>query len=204
MMRADGVVVVGGDGADLRDHLAGDLLRQLVERAALVVAVFVGDAAHGSDGLLDAALEGHRIGTGGNRLHAFAVDGLRQNGRGGGAVAGHVGGLGSDFAHHLRAHVLERILQFDFLGHGHAVLGDERRTEFLLDHDVAALGTERDLHSIGQNIHAAKNRLARLFAMQNLFCHCFLLLRSFDKLVLSVVSCQLSVTTRGRTCSSKT
>ncbi len=40
---------------------------------------------------------------------------LRQHGGGGGAVAGVVVGLGSDFLHHLRAHVLERVSQFDFL-----------------------------------------------------------------------------------------
>ena len=49
---------------------------------------------------------------------------LGEHGRGGGAVAGHVGGLGGDLAHHLRAHVLERVLELDLLGHRHAVLGD--------------------------------------------------------------------------------
>ena len=158
-MLADGLVVVGRDGADLGDHVASDLLRQLVERAAAAVAVVVHGAANRGDGLLDAALQGHRVGTGGNGLHAFAIDGLRQNGRGGGAVAGDVGGLGSDFAHHLRAHVLERVLQFDFLGYGDAVFGDERRTEFLFDYDVAALGAERDFHGVGENVHAAQDRL---------------------------------------------
>src|SRR5579871_1990552 len=172
---ADGLVVVGGDGADLRDHVAGYLLRILVERAALVVAVFIGHAHDRADRLLDAALQRHRVGAGGNGLYAFAIDGLRQNGCGGGAVAGHVGGLGGDLAHHLRAHVLERVLQLDLFSYSHAVLGDERRTEFLLDHDVAALGTECDLHSISQNIHAAKNRLAGIFSVQDLLCHCSLL-----------------------------
>ena len=57
---------------------------------------------------------------------------------------------------------------------------------FLLDHHIAALGTEGDLDRIGQNIHAAKDRLARIFTMHNLFCHCLLL-------ELSVASSQLSV-----------
>ena len=156
---ADGLVIVGGDGADLRDHLAGNLLRQLVESGILAGPVFFLGTIDGGNSLLDAALQGHRVRTGGNRLHAFAIDGLRQNGRGGGAVAGNVGRLGGNFAHHLRAHVLERILQLNFLGYGNAVLGDKGRTKFLLDHDVAALGTERNFHSVGQNIHAAKNRL---------------------------------------------
>jgi hypothetical protein len=44
-------------------------------------------------------------------------DGLGQHGGGGGAVTGDVGGLGSDFLDHLRAHVLELVLEFDLLGH---------------------------------------------------------------------------------------
>ena len=184
MMLADGLIVVGGNGADLRDHLAGYLLRKLVERAGNAVAIVVERAAHGGDSLVDAALQRHRVRTGGNRLHAFAEDGLRQNGRGGGAVTGNVGGLGGDFADHLRAHVLERVLQVDFLGYGDAVLGNERRTEFLLDHDIAALGAQRNFHGIGQNIHAAKDRLAGIFSMHNLFCHCLNLLMK--------ISCQFS------------
>ena len=150
---ADGVIAVGGNGADLRDHLAGNGLGELLH---FLDGHF--------DGLLDAALQGHRIGAGRNGLHAFAEDGLRQNGRGGGAVAGHVGGLGSHFAHHLRAHVLERILQLDFLGDRHAVLGDGRAAELLLQNHVAALGAERDLHRVGQLVHAAQNRLAGILA----------------------------------------
>ena len=123
------------------------------------------------DGLLDAALEGHRAGAGRDRLHAFAEDGLGQHGGGGGAVAGHVGGLGSDFADHLRAHVLERILQLDFLGDGHAVLGDDRRAELLFDHRVAALGAERDLHGVGQAVDAAQDRLAGILTSHDLLCH---------------------------------
>ena len=112
----------------------------------IAVAVLVEAAANGGDGFLDAALHGHRVGAGCDGLDAFAVDGLSQNGGGGGAVASDVGSFGSDFTHHLRAYVLEAVLQFDFLGHGDAVLGDGRRTEFLLNHNVATLGAEGHLH----------------------------------------------------------
>jgi hypothetical protein len=81
------------------------------------------------DGLVDTALEVHRVHAGGNVLHAFADDGLGQHGGGGGAVTGDVGGLGSDFLDHLGAHVGELVLQFDFLGDGNAVLGDGRAAE---------------------------------------------------------------------------
>ena len=123
------------------------------------------------DGLLDAALQRHRVGAGGDVLHAFAEDRLREHGRRGGAVTGDVGGLARDLAHHLRAHVLERILQLDFLGHRHAVLGDRRGAELLVEDDVAALGAERDLYRVGELVDAAQDRLARLLAVNNLFCH---------------------------------
>src|ERR1700737_2857565 len=61
---------------------------------------------------------------GGNRLGAFAHNGCGQHGSGRGAVAGSIGRLGGHFAHHLRAHVLELVFKFDFLGDGDAVLGD--------------------------------------------------------------------------------
>ena len=125
----------------------------------------------GFNGAFDAALEAGRAGAGRNGLDAFAEDGLRQHGGGGGAVAGHVGSLRRDFADHLRAHVLERVLQFDFLGHGHAVLGDDRRAELLFDHRVAALGAERDLHGVRESIDAAQDRLAGILTSHDLLCH---------------------------------
>jgi hypothetical protein len=59
--------------------------------------------------------------------------------------------------HHLCAHVLEFVLQFDLLGDGHAILGDARRTERFLDHDVSPLRTEGDLDRIRQRIHSPQH-----------------------------------------------
>ena len=128
------------------------------------------------DGLLDAALDVHRVRAGDDVLRAFAVDRLGQHGGGGGAVAGGVRRLARDLADHLRAHVLERILEVDFLRHRHAVLGDGRRSELLVEDDVAALGAERHLHGVGQLVDAAQDGLARLLAVHNLFCHFSVLL----------------------------
>ena len=136
-------------------------------------AVLVALADNGLNGLVDAALQSHRVGAGSHGLDAFAIDRLGQNGRRRGAVTGHVRGLRRDFAHHLRAHVLERVLQFDFLGDGHAVLGDGRGAELLFDDDVAALGPERHLYCVGERVYAAQNRLTRIFSVQNLLCHCY-------------------------------
>src|SRR5690606_3407417 len=82
----DGAVGVGGDGADLGDGLGvGARLGQVLE---------LGNDGRG--GLVDAALQVHRVHAGGNRLQAFVDDGLGQNGGGGGAVTGGVVGLGRD------------------------------------------------------------------------------------------------------------
>ena len=87
-------------------------------------------------------------------------DGLGQHGGGRGAVAGDVIGLAGDFAHHLGAHVLELVGELDFLGDRHAVLGDARRAERLVEHDVAALGAERDANRVRENVDAAQHAIA--------------------------------------------
>jgi len=96
-----------------------------------------------------------------NRLSAFPNDGCGQHGRGGGAVAGSVGRLGGHFSHHLGAHVLELVLKLDFLGDGDAILSDAGRAERLVEHDVAALGAERHLHRVVENVDAAQHFVPR-------------------------------------------
>ena len=61
-----------------------------------------------SDGLLDALLQAHRVGPGGDVAHAVVDHRLGEHRGGGGAVTGDVVGLGGDFLHQLGAHVLER------------------------------------------------------------------------------------------------
>ena len=141
---ADFRIVVRGDGADLGNLLlargrGGDLL-QLFD--------------NGLNRAVDALLELHRVRAGRHVLEAFAVDRLGQHGRRGGAVAGEVAGLGRDFLDHLRAHVLDRIGQLDLLGNRHAVLGDRRGAELLVDDHIPALGAEGDLHRVGEGIDA--------------------------------------------------
>src|SRR6202030_4296989 len=157
---ADLLVVVGGNGANLGDHVALDVL---VKPLNFRNGHF--------DGLLDAALESGRASAGGDSLNALAEDGLCEHGRGGRAVTGNVGSLGSDFADHLRAHVLEWIPEFDFLLYGDTVLGNDRRAELLFDHRIAALGAEGDLYCVGEGIHAAQNRLAGILTCYNLLRH---------------------------------
>src|SRR5206468_126413 len=76
-------VAVRRDGADLGDLAVGrDLLG-----GGLDLFDDLGDR------LVDAALQVHRVHAGGHRLQTFGDDGLRQHGRGRGAVAGLVVGL---------------------------------------------------------------------------------------------------------------
>src|SRR5215469_9106118 len=174
--RADGRVIICRNGPNLRDHVARDRLGQLVEFTLVALAVFVDFAGDELNRLLNSALQGHRICSGCDGLHTFAIDGLCENGSRGGAVAGNVACLRSDFLHHLRAHVLEGVFQFDFFGNGDAVLGNGRRTEFLVDHHIAALGTEGDLNGVSEHVDAAKNRLAGFFSVNDLLWHGFNLL----------------------------
>jgi hypothetical protein len=83
---------------------------------------------------------------------------LGQHGGGGGAVTGDVVGLGRDFLHELGAHVLERVVELDFLRDRHTVVGDGRGAELLVEHHVAALGPERHLHGVGQLVDAGLER----------------------------------------------
>jgi hypothetical protein len=159
---ADLGVVVRRDGADLRDLL-------LARRRDGELLELLDDRGHG---LVDAALDGHRVRAGRHVLQAFAEDRLREHRRRRRAVAGEVGRLGRHFLHHLGAHVLDRIGQLDLLRDGHAVLGDGRGAELLVDDDVAALGTEGDLHRLGELIDAALERRARIdVEMEFLRCH---------------------------------
>ena len=135
----------GADGGDGRDLLA------VVDRAGLL-----GDLGHdGLDGGLDAALDDHRVGPGGHDAEALGDHRLAEDDRGGRAVAGDVVGLGRDFLEQLRAHVLERVVELDVASDGHAVVGDRRRAELLVEDDVAALRTDRDLDGVGEAVDAA-------------------------------------------------
>ena len=109
---------------------------------------------------IDAALDVHRIGAGGDGLGAFFDDCVGENGRGRGAVAGSVVGLRGDLAHHLRAHVLELVGELDLLGDGDAVLGDARRAVALLDHDIPALRPQRDTHGVRKHVDAPNHTVA--------------------------------------------
>src|SRR5579884_680207 len=166
---AEGVVLLDRDDAVLADlvHRLGD---QVADRLVLR-----GDRADLGDGLLgldrlgggqqvvgdrldrrvDAALERDRLRAGRDVAQALTHQRLGQHGRGGGAVARDVVGLGRDLLGELGAEVLVRVLELDLAGDGHAVVGDRRRAELLVDDDVAALRADRHLDRVGERVDAA-------------------------------------------------
>jgi len=94
-----------------------------------------------------------------------------EHGGRGGAVAGHVIGLGGDFLGQLGAEVLVVILELHLAGHGDAIVGDCGRAPLLVDHDVAATRAERDLNGVGQPVDTALQRAARVRAEVQNFGH---------------------------------
>jgi len=156
-------VAIGRNRADLGDFFAGGA------RLGQLLQLF---HSHG-DRFVDAALQVHGIDAGGNVLEAFLDHGLSQYGCRRGAVAGGVGRLGSHFLDQLGADVFELVFQFDFLGDRDAVLGDGGGAEGAVEHDIAALGTQRGFNSVGEGVHAADNAYAGVVAEQNLLSsHC--------------------------------
>src|SRR5208282_2110065 len=169
---ANGRVVVGRDTADLCDHVAGNWLRKLVQFAVFALAALRVDvAADRVDGFLDPAFHGHGISAGRDGPDAFTIDGLSQNSRGCRTVAGNIGRFAGDFADHLCTYVFKAVLQFDLFRNRDAVLRDRRRSEFLLDDYVSTSGAESYLYRVRQQVHAAQDRLPRLFSVYDLLCH---------------------------------
>ena len=162
--RTDFRIAVGGDRANLRDLFVRlDLFRTLGE--------FSDDS---TDGEVDPALQIHRIHAGRDRFRPFAYDGLRQDRGRRRAVAGDIGRLGRYFAHHLRTHILELVFELDFLGDGHAVLGDTRGAERLVDYDIAAFRAKRHFYRFGENINATKHPVPRIIGKFYVFSSHFL------------------------------
>jgi len=155
------LLVTGRNGADTSDILAA------VNRLRVLL-----NGLHSDLGCLGHALVHHNgVGSGNQVLQALMNDGLGQQGSCGGAVAGHVVGLGRDFLHHLGAHVLKGVFQLDLLGDGHAVICNQGGAISSPQNHIAALRTEGDFYGIGQLINATLQRLTSFFSITQHFCH---------------------------------
>ena len=153
--------LVGGDAGDFLDGFA------VVDRHGQFLDGFDG----GLNGLVDAALQGKRVGSGHDVAQALADDGLTEHGGGGGAVTRDVVGLAGDLDQELRADVLELVFEFDFLGDGDAVLGDRRAAELLFEDDIATLRAECDLDGVGDGVDAALKGATGVFIKSELLGH---------------------------------
>ena len=154
---ADFFVVTGdgGDGFDL--FLLFDRLGHVAE--------FVDD---GAEALVEAALEGHRVGPGGDVAQALGDDGLGEDGGGGGSIASDIVGADRDLFGELCAHVAEGLIELDLAGDGDAVIDDQRGAEFLVEDDVAAARAEGDLDGVGEGVDTLTQCLARVHVEREL------------------------------------
>src|SRR3989344_1914577 len=98
---------------------------------------------------MDPFFEEHRVGPGNHVLQPLAKNDLTEEGGRGCAVAGDIIGLAGDLLQQLRPHILVRIFEIDLLGDRDAIVGDGRRSPFLLQDDIASARPERDLDRIG-------------------------------------------------------
>ena len=153
--------VTRGHGRDLRDGLgAGDGRRGRAE-----------ELHDGGGGLLDPLAHRHRVGAGRDVAQPLTDEGLGEHGGGGGAVAGDVVGLGGNALDELRPEVRERLGELDLTGDGDAVIGDGGAAERLGEHDVAALGAERDLDGVGELVDTGEHALAGLLVERDQLGH---------------------------------
>ena len=158
---ADGGIGVGRDRAHLGDGLLvvaglGELLQFLDRRALTHLSM----PRLRSIGFRPAATD----------LMPFGQHRLGQHRGRGGTVTGLVGGVRGDLLDHLGPHVLEPVLELDLLGDRDPVLGDRGRSEALFQDHVAALGTEGDLHRVGEDVDAGQHTPAGIFAKPEFFC----------------------------------
>ena len=184
-LQAEGVGLLDGDDAFLADlvHGLGDDLtdsgvgsRDGGGGGDLVLGLDVDGhlgqtSTDGLDGGLDALLQAHRVGAGGNIAQALTDHGLGENGGGGGAVASDVVGLLGDLLDELSADLLVRIVELDLLGDGDTVVGDGGGAPRLLENDVATLGAEGDLDRVGEGVHTRLEPAAGLDVEFDELCH---------------------------------
>mmetsp|Transcript_10008 Transcript_10008/g.12452 ORF Transcript_10008/g.12452 Transcript_10008/m.12452 type:complete len:261 (+) Transcript_10008:1199-1981(+) len=139
---ADASVAVGGDGGHLLNLCRlGDGLGDLLQ--------FLQDELHGC---VDATLQVHWVHASHDGLGAFTEDGPCQDRGGGGAISGHVVGLGGHLLDQSRTEVVLLVLELNGFGDCDTILGHLGCSKALLDDHIAALGAQGHGHGIGQAI----------------------------------------------------
>jgi hypothetical protein len=157
-------VVVGGDGGDVLDVLLA------VDGGGCVVDRLVGDL----DGLLHPADERVGVDARGDVAEPLLEECLSEDGRGRGAVAGVVGGLGGRFLHELGAHILGLVGQLDLFGDRDAVLGHGRAAPGLVDDRVAPTWAEGHFDGRGEFLNPGQEGLTGFDVESQFFgCHLY-------------------------------
>ena len=114
----------------------------------------------GGDAQFHAADEGVGVNTCRDVSEALAEERLGEHRGSRRAVAGLVAGLGGGLLHQFGTHVLRLVGKFDLLGDAHTVLGDGWAAPGLIEHGVAAAGTECGLHRPGEFLDTGEQGLA--------------------------------------------
>ena len=96
---------------------------------------------------------------------------MGEDGGSGGSVAGIVTGFACYALDELCTCILESVVEFDFLCHAHTVFGDAGSTEFLVDDNIASLGTESDFDGIGERVGTFAKTFAGVSIVDDFFCH---------------------------------
>jgi hypothetical protein len=123
------------------------------------------------DGELDTPTKVDRLRPTAKRLGAALHERVGENDGRGRSVAGYFVGLHGDFAHDLRAHVLEALGQLNLGRDRQAVAGDDRRPDRPVDHGVHALRAEGRFDRRREPRHAARERLAGGQIVKHQFRH---------------------------------
>mmetsp|Transcript_4526 Transcript_4526/g.7578 ORF Transcript_4526/g.7578 Transcript_4526/m.7578 type:complete len:325 (-) Transcript_4526:123-1097(-) len=152
---------VGRDGTHLRDlFLAGDWTRNILQR--------IHDRSHGQ---LNTSAQIHGIHTGSDSLATFAVDSTRQNSGSGGSISRYIIGFTRHTLDELGAHIFKLVLEINRFGDSDAILGNLRSSVWLTDNGIAALGTQSDLHSIGQEVDSSQHGSSSFDTKLDLLTH---------------------------------
>jgi hypothetical protein len=135
----------------------------------------VGTISAGNDeevgSLVDAALQGDGVGAGGHVAQPGLDHRVGQHRGGGGAVTGGVVGLAGGLADQGDAGVLDVVFELNLFGDRDAIIDDLGGAELLLQHHVAALGTQGDSNGLSQNVDTSFESSASVLVVNNALSH---------------------------------
>ena len=87
-----------------------------------------------------------------------------------------------DAFENMGTHVFKCVFQFNVLSNGHAIVCNQRSTEFLIQNDISALRSQCNLYGVCQLINTSYDCISCICIVFNFFCHdsCTPFLKSTD------------------------